>query len=560
MLKIAEYSKQVQEICARAEEALKGTEYRCPPPSDETRPLNIVFVGQYSAGKSTIIRMLTGRNDIAVGAGITTERTNSYFWNGMVITDTPGIHTEQRPDHDEISYRAIAAADVLIFVVTSQMFDANIASHFRKLAIDNDKANEMILVVNKMQMTAEGNTPHQQEIIRGDIVKVIAPYTPEELHLCFLDAKSYLDGAVRMAASPERAERLIRRSGCAEFTDTINRFIAEKGYVSRLTTELYQIEDVLQRAINALELKSENEDLNALEENFVQQRYMLSDARNRLRRDIRSLFSNTSNKIREAGLDAAELVNSGEKAEEIEIKLSQKIEEANTAATDCQQQAQEILRKGLSDVEQDISEADNSAFTMQLKSRLENNIGTLPENIRNLLINAGGFMKGVGDILVQNAVNPENAGIKLACYSGGNVHKAVLDIGNAFNVKFKPWQAEKIARGLARAGKVMDVLGVVLDIGLQIKDDYAAETQRRELKKFCQSVRAEFYGFAGELVDFGRVFAEEQLNNALGGTISELDEKIEVIRSANAAQNETSAALRTLLNECRGLIQEIHRG
>lgn len=560
MLKIAEYSKQVQEIRTRAEEALKGTEYRCPPPSDETRPLNIVFVGQYSAGKSTIIRMLTGRNDITVGAGITTERTNSYYWNGMVITDTPGIHTEQRPDHDEISYRAIAAADVLIFVVTSQMFDANIASHFRKLAIDNDKANEMILAVNKMQMTAEGNTPHQQEIIRGDIAKVIAPYTPEELHLCFLDAKSYLDGAARMAASPERAERLIRRSGCAEFTDTINRFIAEKGYVSRLTTELYQIEDVLQRAIAALELKSENEDLNALEENYVQQRYMLSDARNRLRRDIRSLFSNTSNKIREAGLDAAELVNSGEKAEEIEIKLSQKIEEANTAATDCQQQAQEILRKGLSDVEQDISEADNSAFTMQLKSRLENNIGTLPENIRNLLINAGGFMKGVGDILVQNAVNPENAGIKLACYSGGNVHKAVLDIGNAFNVKFKPWQAEKIARGLARAGKVMDVLGVVLDIGLQIKDDYDAETQRRELKKFCQSVRAEFYGFAGELVDFGRTFAEEQLNNALGGTISELDEKIEVIRSANAAQNETSAALRALLNECRGLIQEIHRG
>ena len=171
MLKIAEYAKQVQEIRARTEKALKGTAYQCPPPSEETRPLNIVFVGQYSAGKSTIIRMLTGRNDIAVGAGITTERTNSYDWNGMVITDTPGIHTEQRPDHDEISYRAIAAADILIFVVTSQMFDANIAAHFRKLAIDNDKANEMILVVNKMQMTAEGNTPHQQEIIRGDIAR-----------------------------------------------------------------------------------------------------------------------------------------------------------------------------------------------------------------------------------------------------------------------------------------------------------------------------------------------------------------------------------------------------
>ena len=139
-------------------------------------------------------------------------------------------------------------------------------------------------------------------------------------------------------------------------------------------------------------------------------------------------------------------------------------------------------------------------------------IGVYPrqsENIRNLLVNAGGFMKGVGDLLVQNAVNPEGAGIKLACYSGSNVQKAVLDIGKAFNVKFKPWQTEKIARGFARAGKVMDVLGVALDIGLQIKDDYDAEAQRRELKKFQNNVRAEFFNFAGELVDFGRGFIEE---------------------------------------------------
>ena len=559
MIKIADYSNKVQNIRASAEEALKGTDFKCPPPSEETRPLNIVFVGQYSAGKSTILRMLTGRDDIAIGAGITTEQTSSFLWNGIVITDTPGIHTEQRPDHDKISYEAIAGADILVFVVTSQMFDANIAAHFRKLAIENDKANEMILVVNKMQMTAEGNTAHQQEVIKGDIAKVIDPYTPEELHLCFLDAKSYFDGIAKKEVSPERAERLINRSGCAEFVDMINSFVAEKGYSSRLTTELYQIEDVLQRAIDALELKSENEDLNALEENYIQQRYKLSDARNRLRSEIRRSFSDTSCKIREIGRDAADLVNSGENVKEVETKLNQKIEEANGAAADCQLQAQETLRMGLSDVEHDITEVDNSAFTMRLKSRLENNIGTLPENIRDMLVNAGGFVKDVGDFLVQNAVNPEG-GIKLACYSGTKVHKAVLDIGHAFNKKFKPWQAEKITRGFARAGKVMDVLGVALDVGLQIKDDYDAEVKRKEIEKYCQDVRAEFYGFAGDLMDFGSNFVEEQLDNALGGTISKLDDNIEVIRSTNAAQNETSATLRALLNECRGLIKEIHRG
>ena len=45
------------------------------------------------------------------------------------------------------------------------------------------------------------------------------------------------------------------------------------------------------------------------------------------------------------------------------------------------EEAERIMRQGLSEVQQDIAEADNSAFSMHLKSRLESNIGTLPENI-----------------------------------------------------------------------------------------------------------------------------------------------------------------------------------
>ena len=59
------------------------------------------------------------------------------------------------------------------------------ANHFRKLAIDKDKAGEMILVVNKMERAAEGNTIEQQNIIREDLKKVLFPYTPEQLNLSF---------------------------------------------------------------------------------------------------------------------------------------------------------------------------------------------------------------------------------------------------------------------------------------------------------------------------------------------------------------------------------------
>lgn len=47
--------------------------------------LTVAFVGQYSAGKSTIISALTGRRDLRIGADITTDKTASYDWNRIIV-------------------------------------------------------------------------------------------------------------------------------------------------------------------------------------------------------------------------------------------------------------------------------------------------------------------------------------------------------------------------------------------------------------------------------------------------------------------------------------------
>lgn len=49
----------------------------------------------------------------------------------------------------------------------------------------------------------------------------------------------------------------------------------EKSFSSKLTTNLYKIEEVLDKAQESLEPKSEDQDINALEENFMQQRHVL---------------------------------------------------------------------------------------------------------------------------------------------------------------------------------------------------------------------------------------------------------------------------------------------
>jgi predicted GTPase len=125
-----------------------------------SKPISLVFAGQYSSGKSTILKALTKIDNIAIGAGITTQEAHSYDWNGITVIDTPGIHTSLRPDHDEISYQAIANSDMLVYVVTQELFDDFIGENFRKLLLDKDKGNEMILIVNKMANI--GNTKENQ--------------------------------------------------------------------------------------------------------------------------------------------------------------------------------------------------------------------------------------------------------------------------------------------------------------------------------------------------------------------------------------------------------------
>ena len=269
MLQIAELSRSKEAIKDKTLRALSDAGINPAFENGTSDKVKIVFAGQYSAGKSSIIKMLTGDDTIETGAKITTQETHTYEWNGLEIVDTPGVHTSLRPDHDEISYKAIAAADILVFVITNELFDSYMADHFRRLAIDKDKAGEMILVVNKMDRAAKGNTKGQQDIIREDLRPVLAPYTPEQLHLSFIDAQSYLDSFEEREEDPELADELLARSGYNGFIDTLNSFVAEKTLTSKLTTDLYVLDNELDKAISDLTPGSEDADIDALEENLI---------------------------------------------------------------------------------------------------------------------------------------------------------------------------------------------------------------------------------------------------------------------------------------------------
>ena len=559
MLKIAEYAKRGNELKKEVQGAFSNAGLCYPAQEDRSDAIRLVFAGQYSAGKSSILKMLTGRTDIAIGEGITTQETHQYDWNGLEVIDTPGIHTELRPDHDEIAYAAIASADMLVFVITNELFDPHIAAHFRKLAIDRDKAGEMILVVNKMERANDGNSPAQREIIREDLKKVLDPYTPEQLNLSFLSAESYLDGIAEKESDPESAEDLIDRSGYKEFVETLDRFVKEKHIPSKLTTELYLLDEQLDKVIQDLQPKSSDADIDALEESFLQQQYLFVDAREKMRQEVRDIFTSAASEVRNIGLDAANLLVEGCKQAEVEDELSKAIQQTEEIMDRCQDDAGKAINARLAEMGQRLEAIENSEISRQLKARLNGKFSGLPEGVQRVLTTAGTGLKKAGQAVLDRAYKVGAAGgLKLTNFSGSTIHGMVLKIGHSLGYKFKPWQAVKLTQKVAIGGQVLSAIGVVFTIFMQVKTDRDEERIREDLRYNRQNVRSQFNAAANELENFARKYIAENIDKPMDDSIGDLGDKIQEIRDSRADRSMSCRTMEDLQKKCRLLIQEIH--
>lgn len=559
MFKIAEFAKRISKLKESVREALLSIGSDLQIRNNRTAAIKLVFAGQYSAGKSSILKMLTERTDIAIGADITTQQAHTYDWNGIEVVDTPGIHTQLRPDHDEISYNAIASADMLVFVITNELFDSYMAAHFRKLAIDKDKAGEMILVVNKMSRTAEGNTGEQQAIIRNDLKKVLDPYTPEQLNLSFLDAESYLESIKERTEDPELADELAARSGYAQFIETLNRFVEEKSIPSKLTTELYIVDARLEKAIKDLQPKSSDTDIDALEENYMQQRHSLIEGKGRIQQEVKDIYSIAAAQIRDIGLDAANLLVEGCKQEEVEAELKNSIRKTDDIIEKCQADAIDVINARFKEMEQQLKVIENSEFSMNLKSRLNGKFEGLPESIKKVLTNAGPGLQKTGRTVVNNAYKADaTGGLKLTNFSGSTIHQIVLKVGHGVGYKFKPWQAANITKNIAICGQVLSVFGVGLSVYMQIKEDQDEEKIREDRKNNRQKVRSQFNATANELENYARDYIKRNISCPLDSLIAKIDGNIDEIRNTRYNRSAACLQLEELQKECRLLIQDIH--
>lgn len=526
--------------------------------------INIVFVGQYSAGKSTIISGLTGRRDIHIDADIATDKTTTYSWNGIKITDTPGLFTD-RSDHDDITYEAIDKADLLVFGLTYMLFDSITVANFKKLVYDKGYGWKMMLVVNKMSDEA-GEESEKIINYKKSLAEALSPQSLADFPLCFIDAKDYCEGV------DDGDGFLKEMSRFDTFTTALNEFIGKRASYSQLDTPIRVVLSVVDDAEKLLTPVDSVD--NAYLEILTLLSRRVEQERDRLRTKVKSIqlemaaaISAESNTLTE-GIGTVSDEDFQQRNKKSEINVRQHYEKAEKAFQRVTESAIESIRI---EIEGELQKALPQAFV----ARLEANNCTQEHTLRerksaDIVRSSVGWMKEIADkaggqLLDQAArgtlkTAKEGFALRGMDVAGGNLYDAVKEIGKAVGYKFKPYQAVGIAKNIGNCARFIGPVFAVANVaaeGYVIMEERSRDKEllnaRRNIQKQFEDVSVDLKTqIEGQLQEF-----EQQIYDDIQFSITLARRERETLISTTSENYKALVSIRQTLNSALTDIKDL---
>jgi len=543
-------------------------EVRIVGASSDAPPLTIAFVGQYNAGKSTILRVLTGREDIVIDSDVCTDTVTAYDWNGVRLLDTPGVHAGH-PDHDEKTYAVINRADLLVFVVTNELFDDTIGHHFRELAFNRQHARRMLLVINKM-----GQDPGSPETKRLDIEKVTAPLTVADFRGVFIDARSWLEA--QDADDEDRAD-LLEIANIRALTVALNEFIAERDLAGRLSAPLFTMRGIAEQASALLSTDFPQE--RAALELLHRKRSILLASRGRLRTTLSGVVARAVADIGKYGDEVAEAIEPGKTEKDVEALHTAAQARASARSEGLSDEAHRCVETELSELRRQLEALRDGVLARELTGQVEGGapsdvalgdfaspawqarskeevLADWPTNAKKV----GNVAKEIGNWAARWATGPAAEGASAfgaAAARGSDAHKAVYNIGKFFGVKFQPWGAVKVAGAIGNAGRVISAVGGVLAVAAQIAEDRQQEQYRLQLRDARDGVRSAYRDSALSVQAAFWEQLESFLADFYDSELHAIDEIVEDLIGKRNERKSGSDAFQLLEQRATKLIEKI---
>ncbi len=120
---------------------------------------SVTLFGRTMTGKSTLMEILIEGDGSSIGKGAqrTTVDVRKYQWNGLEITDVPGIGAFEGEEDEQIAFEAAKTADLILFLITDDAPQAVEADCFSSLV---DLGKPIIVIMNVKKAIQDGKSLH----------------------------------------------------------------------------------------------------------------------------------------------------------------------------------------------------------------------------------------------------------------------------------------------------------------------------------------------------------------------------------------------------------------
>ncbi len=136
----------------------------------------LLLYGNYNAGKSTLINLLTSSQQAQVGDIPTTAGINSYEWNNALLLDSPGVNAPI--EHEKVTADHIHQADLVIFVIRSG--DVDEIGLYQNIAEMLKQQKQLFIVLNCDSSQKAHVADWQSRLCDNLLNQLVSAGVPEE--------------------------------------------------------------------------------------------------------------------------------------------------------------------------------------------------------------------------------------------------------------------------------------------------------------------------------------------------------------------------------------------
>jgi len=494
--------------------------------------LTIAFIGQYNAGKSTLIKALTGDPTVKISADVCTDFITEYPWHDVLLVDTPGIYAG-KTEHDEITLDRISRCDLLVFMVSNELFNPQGGEFFKKVC-EMQRVGQMLLVVNKM---SRGGDP---KYLIKSILEVIEPYHPNDFYTCFIDANSYLDA--QLEQDQEEKEFLINDSKFDTFLSSLEKLIDRNKLSAKLATPLHRAVDTLDQARNLL--STDDPTTRNLLELLRRKVLKFKASQTRFQNDYQSRLNDFEHEVIMLGDTVASKVDGQHTEDDINNEIHKAEQQIEVLSRNTTQRIQSDLEEQLQNLQTDLEELMQSPLGRSLTEEIAIPSSGVPKGNNygvNFSTETSEFFKNSPDLL-------KSVGV----LASGVSRDLVYNIGKFIGIKFKPWGAINGAKFINRLGAVIGAVGVVVDVFMTIQEKEEKVRIEQQLREARSNIRESFRNLAsGIKLDYESRIKQQVINGFYFHEIQAVEDQQNGLRRTDTKKAEAQVLITAKLQEIK---------